>query len=229
MRTCATAHAIFTVLAAGVWTFAACSGSQTPEAGAGPEPPAPTAEPEPEASHPVKPTENAEASSVEGDAAGPDAADQKSRAAIMAAKCSDPMVSMITGKGESEVPEKGVVMNNAQPNTKDKSGNDAKEKSDRFQPIIEVISKKRPVFRCCFDLWSKENPGKSGSVTLSLHLDPKGRVLATSWVPGASTLEAPLVGECIAQTARKLEYPSSPSGKETTLNYPFKFNAKANP
>jgi hypothetical protein len=98
--------------------------------------------------------------------------------------------------------------------------------SDRIQSIYEVVQKKRPAFRCCFDLWGAQNPGQTGTVSVKLDLKPDGSVRGVEVVEAASSVKAQEVRTCMLDVAKKLSYPKSPSGKDTTYTHPFEFKAR---
>lgn len=98
--------------------------------------------------------------------------------------------------------------------------------SDRIQGVYEVVQKKRPAFRCCFDLWGAKNPGQTGTVSMKLDLKPDGSLRGVEVVDAASTVKAQEVRTCMVDVAKKLTYPKSPSGKDTTYTHPFEFKAR---
>ena len=116
-------------------------------------------------------------------------------------------------------PSGGVVMNNAA------TAGDAGA-TDRVQAITDVLKANRDKFRACFDVYSKSHKGQNGSVYLVLKLKPDGAVLEASTNATKSTLHDGELEACMLGEARKLAYPKSPVGKETTFTYPFDFKAK---
>jgi hypothetical protein len=116
-------------------------------------------------------------------------------------------------------PKGGVVMNNAQPAT------DAGA-SDRFQPMVELMKEKRDGFRCCFDLWAKNNPGASGKVAFQFELAPDGTLKSAKVKPDETDIKAPEVESCMVELAQSMTYPKSPSGKLTTYTHRFEFKAR---
>jgi len=116
-------------------------------------------------------------------------------------------------------PSGGVVMNNAQP------ANDAGS-SDRFQPMVELMKEKRDGFRCCFDLWAKNNPGQSGKVAFTLELAPDGKLKSAQVKQDETDIKAPEVESCMVELAQSLTFPKSPSGKDTKYTHRFEFKAR---
>jgi hypothetical protein len=117
----------------------------------------------------------------------------------------------------NEPPEGAVALNNAQ-TSKDAGA------TDRLEPLTELIRSKRDSFRCCFDVWARDHPGVLGSVKMVLKLKPDGTLINVDFTdtPGRVADVEP----CIAELAKALAYPKSPSGKETTFRYPFDFKAR---
>lgn len=116
----------------------------------------------------------------------------------------------------NEPPEGGVVMNNAA--TSADAGS-----SDRLQPLVDVIKSRRDGFRCCFDLYARKNPGARGKIAWQLKLKPDGAVEAATILRDKSDVTAPEVESCMAELAKSVTWARSPSGKDTTLTYPFDF------
>jgi hypothetical protein len=116
-------------------------------------------------------------------------------------------------------PDGGVALNNAQ--TSADAG-----KSDRLQPLIDIIKGNRDGFRRCFDMWGKSHPGESGTTYLVLSIKPDGKLAKAEIDASKGSLHAIEVEQCIVELAKTLNYPKSPSGKETRFTYPFDFKAK---
>jgi hypothetical protein len=114
-------------------------------------------------------------------------------------------------------PDGAVALNNAQ-TSKDAGA------TDRLEPLTELIKGKREGFRCCFDVWAKDHPGAQGSVRMVLKLKPDGSLISVDFADTAGRVAE--VEPCIAELAKTLSYPRSPSGKESTFRYPFDFKAR---
>ena len=115
-------------------------------------------------------------------------------------------------------PDGGVVMNNAQ--TAGDAGG-----SDRTSKIIDVVMANRDKFRCCFDLWGRQNPGKEIKVGLSLDLKPSGELRAAQFKADETELKDTTVEKCMGAIAGSLAYPESPAGKDTTYIHRFIFKS----
>ena len=219
MRACSIAQVVVGLAFVVATTAASCAGTQTDNAGTSqPDSSAPPTEAASVATATAKPTAGPLAPEPEGDASD----EVKRKAARWVAACQVPTAGLAKNTDAADVPASGsaVVMNNAQ--TAASVG-----KSDRFQPLVEAITSKRSLFRCCFDTYAKDNPGAHGKLTLSVKLDPSGKLLEAKTLAAQSELKDPVLGQCVAQTAKSVSFPTSPSGKETLFQYPFTFNAAA--
>ncbi len=133
-----------------------------------------------------------------------------------------PSGSAAAGPPKSDIvnePNGGVVMNNA--TTSGDAGS-----TDRVQAISDVLKTNRDKFRACFDTYSKSHKGQNGSVYLVLKLKPDGGIIEVGPNATKSTLHDGDLEACMIGEAKKLTYPKSPVGKETTFTYPFDFKAK---
>ena len=101
--------------------------------------------------------------------------------------------------------------------------------SDRLAPLMTLMRSKRDAFRCCFDLWGRENPGKSGKIALSLALEPDGTLTTAEVDAKQSDVNAEVVTSCVVAAAKAITYPPSPSGKKTRYVHLFEFRVKESP
>jgi hypothetical protein len=137
-----------------------------------------------------------------------------SAAPTSAADCTDLAVDIT-----NDPPDGGVPMNNA--TTAGDAGS-----SDRLATILERVQKHRQRFRCCFDLWGRNHPGEEVKVTLSLELEPDGKLAKASFKRDETQLDDTGVEGCMRDVAAKIDFPPSPSGKLTTYNHRFQFKAR---
>ncbi|MDI3283182.1 AgmX/PglI C-terminal domain-containing protein [Polyangium sp. 15x6] len=212
MRACATASFFATLSLTFAALFSACASGSPPEASS------PEASPDKAASgETATPKEEAkpgQGAATADQAAAPTPPPVQRKAPEKASDCKD-MLAEIT----NEPPASGVVMNNAQ------TAGDAGA-SDRFQPMSDLIKSKRDAFRCCFDLWAKNNPGQKGKVAFTFELAPDGRLKEAKIKREDSDITAPEIESCMQDVAKGLTYPKSPSGKDTIFTYPFEFKAR---
>lgn len=210
MRTCATASVVAILGIPLVLTFAACSGG-SPSNGTTPE----------------KSTTDAKTdapTNVPKDEPKTDTASQTPTPDPKAVKTAPPAAATMTTAECVKLPEltdaevaeqQGVVMNNAQP-SKD-------AKSDRFTPVNVLIKKRRPSYRCCYDIWSKAHPKESVKALLAVELSPDGTVKTVSVKKEESTASAADVEPCLSEVTKSITFPKSPSGRDTLFTYPFDF------
>jgi hypothetical protein len=95
-------------------------------------------------------------------------------------------------------------------------------KSERFAGIVETMKQKRGAFRCCFELWAKDNPRRDARVTLKLTLDANGSATEAEVVRAESD-DAPVMEACVIELARAVAFPRSNSAKLTTFEYELGF------
>ncbi|MFO0552155.1 MAG: AgmX/PglI C-terminal domain-containing protein [Polyangiaceae bacterium] len=98
---------------------------------------------------------------------------------------------------------------------------------DRLVAVIDFMRANRERFRTCFDVWGADHPGKEGSLLLALELDQTGKLKDAHVDRAQSTVTDSAVETCAIQAAKALEYPASPSGKETLYSELFRFKANA--
>jgi len=116
-------------------------------------------------------------------------------------------------------PDAGVVFNNAM--TSADAGF-----IDRTQGTLDAIAAQAASFVCCLDVWTKLHPSKEGKILLRLTLAPNGDVKQAKVDSHRSNVAEPLTISCVEQVAASIDYPASPSGKQTIVEYPFRFSAR---
>jgi len=117
-----------------------------------------------------------------------------------------------------DIPDGGVAMSNAQ------TAGDAGS-SDRLVPVMDVVTKNRDKYRCCFDLWGRKNAGKDGKVTLTIKLKETGELESAAFKPDETDVADKDVEGCMENVTKSLSFPASPSGKVTRYNHRFNFKA----
>lgn len=98
--------------------------------------------------------------------------------------------------------------------------------SERFEGIIAAVKEHRGALRCCYDLWSKDNPGKEAKVSLSYELDQEGSVARILLKGDAEMLSAD-AQLCLVDVATAIPYPASKTGKLTTFEYDLGFKPRS--
>ena len=204
MRACTTANAVFAGVVFAALTFAACGGSSTSSQ----TPPG-----DPQGSPGASESGASDSSGETTKSPGGEAVAEKKEPQTTA-DCKE-----LTSEITNEPPASAVPMNNA---TAPKEGTDT---STRLQPLADLMKANRDKFRCCFELWARNNRGIGGRVSVELKLDPEGKLTSAEVAKADTTLAPPEIHACILDVARSLSYPKSPTGKETTYKHPFDFKA----
>ncbi len=95
----------------------------------------------------------------------------------------------------------------------------------RTMPVIQqVVKKHREPIRACYDEAQKKLPTLKGDMVIHFVLDPEGNVKKAELNLERSSLKSPAVAECAIAELKKVKFPPSSRGMETTVNYPFNFN-----
>jgi len=85
-----------------------------------------------------------------------------------------------------------------------------------------VLDNRKPV-RDCYDKAKKELPDLKGTMTIKFVLDPEGNVKTAELNIERSDVKAPSVVDCSIEAIKKIKFPPSSRGMDTTVNYPFDF------
>ncbi len=214
MRTCATASIVAILGIPLVVVFAACAGGSqtngtTPDktiADAKKDAPADVRKDEPKTD---MPSQTATAAATAPATTAPARTEP-----MTAAACAQMPAEAVT-----DAPDAGVVMNNAQ--TAADAG-----KSDRFTPVNDLVKSRRKAFRCCFDIWAKTHPGQPGKINFAFELSPDGSLKTAAIKKEESAPMASEIEPCLAEVAKTITFPKSPSGRDTRFTYPFDFKPR---
>jgi len=85
-----------------------------------------------------------------------------------------------------------------------------------------VLDNRKPV-RECYDKARKDLPDLKGKMTIKFVLDPDGKVKTAELSMNESDIKSPLVVNCAIDVLKKIKFPPSSRGMDTTVNYPFDF------
>lgn len=98
------------------------------------------------------------------------------------------------------------------------------------EDVFGMISNRRDEARACYDAELKKNPKVSeGTLWIDFVIDPEGNVTEPKLNESASDIkEAPVVS-CVIAFLKKLKFPKSPRGMQSTTNYKFGFKRNARP
>jgi len=97
------------------------------------------------------------------------------------------------------------------------------EETRSTQSIQKVIIDNRKPIRACYDNAKKDLPTLKGTMTIHFVLDPEGNVKKAELNQERSDLKSPALVDCALAHLKKLKFPPSSKGMDTTVNYPFDF------
>jgi TonB family protein len=137
---------------------------------------------------------------------------------------SDPQPAPADGSGESKpasADSEGQWEGEAEAVSKPGA---AKQEETRTTPVIQkiVLENRKPV-RDCYEKAKKELPDLKGTMTIKFTLDPDGNVKKAELNIERSDVKAPTVVDCAIAVIKKIKFPPSSRGMDTTVNYPFDF------
>jgi TonB family protein len=89
--------------------------------------------------------------------------------------------------------------------------------------IQKIVLDNRQSVRDCYDRGRKDLPDLKGKLTIKFVLDPEGKVKTAELDMAGSDIKAPAVTSCAIEAIRKMKFPPSSRGMDTTVNYPFDF------
>jgi TonB family protein len=92
--------------------------------------------------------------------------------------------------------------------------------------MAQVVKDNRHLFRLCYEKVQKKTPDIKGDLVVSFTVSPQGKVTKAEVDGNASTLKNAEVGACAVEEMKKLTFPESSRGMESTMNYPFNFNPR---
>jgi TonB family protein len=98
-----------------------------------------------------------------------------------------------------------------------------KEETRTTAVIAETVKANRQPVRDCYDKGRKEIGDLKGTMTIKFTLDPDGKVKKAELNLQRSDIKAPAVVTCAIDALKKIKFPPSSRGMETTVDYPFDF------
>jgi TonB family protein len=101
-----------------------------------------------------------------------------------------------------------------------------KEETRTTEIIQKVVKDNRQPVRDCYDKAQKELKTLRGTMTIKFTLDAEGNVKKAELAIERSDLKAPAVVDCALAEIKKIKFPPSSRGMDTTVNYPFDFKPK---
>ena len=90
--------------------------------------------------------------------------------------------------------------------------------------IQKLVQDNRKPVRECYEKALKQIPDLKGTMTIRFVLDPEGKVKEAVLNVEKSEVKSPDVVKCSVEVIKKIKFPASARGMESTINYPFTFN-----
>ncbi|MBI3205026.1 MAG: AgmX/PglI C-terminal domain-containing protein [Myxococcales bacterium] len=90
--------------------------------------------------------------------------------------------------------------------------------------IQKLVQENRKPVRECYEKARKQIPDLKGTMTIHFVLDPEGKVKEAVLNVEKSEVKSPDVVKCAVEVIKKIKFPASSRGMESTINYPFTFN-----
>lgn len=112
------------------------------------------------------------------------------------------------------------------PDAGDSGGSEDPEDTRTTEVMAQVVKDNRHLFRLCYEKVQKKTPDIKGDLVVSFTVSPQGKVTKAEVDGNASTLKNAEVGTCAVEEMKKLTFPESSRGMESTMNYPFNFNPR---
>jgi hypothetical protein len=98
-----------------------------------------------------------------------------------------------------------------------------KEETRTTEVIRQTVLANRQPVRDCYDKGRKELGDLKGTMTIKFTLDPQGAVKSAELDLKNSDIRAPAIVNCSIDALKKIKFPPSSRGMDTTVNYPFDF------
>jgi TonB family protein len=92
---------------------------------------------------------------------------------------------------------------------------------------MAIVQGNRDKFRTCYEASLSSHPGIKGRTMLRFVLSPGGTVKEAGIERSNSDITEADLERCLVAELKKLSFPPSKRGMETTVNYPFHFNPRA--
>ncbi|MCC6215490.1 MAG: AgmX/PglI C-terminal domain-containing protein [Polyangiaceae bacterium] len=89
--------------------------------------------------------------------------------------------------------------------------------------LQKIVQDHRKPIRACFDAAREGTPNLRGALVVRFVLDAEGKVKTAELVADKSDIRLPKAVDCVLAEIRKLPFPPSSRGMDTTVVYPFDF------
>jgi hypothetical protein len=98
------------------------------------------------------------------------------------------------------------------------------EETRTIDVIAKILKDNRKPVRDCYEKALKEIPDLKGDMVIHFQLNPEGKIKKIELNVERSTLKSPVVADCAIAEIKKLTFPPSSRGMDTTVNYPYNLN-----
>lgn len=99
------------------------------------------------------------------------------------------------------------------------------DKETRTTEVIQaLVQENRKPVRECYEKARKQIPDLKGTMVIHFVLDPEGKVKEAVLNVEKSEVKSPDIVTCAVAVIKKIKFPPSSRGMETTINYPYTFN-----
>jgi hypothetical protein len=98
------------------------------------------------------------------------------------------------------------------------------EETRTIDVIAKILKDNRKPVRACYEKALKDIPDLKGDMVIHFQLNPEGKIKKIELNVEKSTLKSPAVADCAIAEIKKLTFPPSSRGMDTTVNYPYNLN-----
>jgi hypothetical protein len=120
------------------------------------------------------------------------------------------------GESDAKQPEPGEA---ASPKADTKG-----EETRTIDVIAKILKDNRKPVRDCYEKALKDIPTLKGDMVIHFQLNPEGKIKKIELNVEKSTLKSPAVADCAIAEIKKITFPPSSRGMDTTVNYPYNLN-----
>lgn len=129
------------------------------------------------------------------------------------------------GEAKADEPKAGGGETKGEEGSEGGGDNEGGDKETRTTEVIQkLVQENRKPVRDCYEKARKQIPDLKGTMVIHFVLDPEGKVKEAVLAVEKSEVKSPDVVTCAVNVIKKIKFPPSSRGMETTINYPYTFN-----
>lgn len=121
------------------------------------------------------------------------------------------------GESDAKQPEPAEAASSPKPDAKG-------EETRTIDVIAKILKDNRKPVRDCYEKALKDIPTLKGDMVIHFQLNPEGKIKKIELNVEKSTLKSPAVADCAIAEIKKITFPPSSRGMDTTVNYPYNLN-----